>query len=55
MSVTVEESPQVIGAGIDNKDVESIKSFVKKNKVALLQFWNGEIDSADFSKVLKKI
>lgn len=44
-SVTIEDNPKVIGnvGNIRSRDVESIKSFVVRNKDILLKYWNLDI------------
>ena len=51
-TITISEEPAVIGEirDLTTKDIEQLVSFVVKNRKALLEYWNEEIDTAELIK-----
>lgn len=51
-TVTISEEPEVIGeiGDLTTKDIEHLVNFVIRNKKALLEYWNEEIDTAELIK-----
>lgn len=54
--MTVCDSPEVegeIGAILSSDDILYFKAFIKKYKMTLLGYWNGELDASDLANRLR--
>ena len=54
VTVTLTKPPKLIGT-LPGKIKKQILEFVEKNREALLQHWNAEIDSIELGRQLKKV
>jgi len=56
VSVTIEDTPRIIGKGLSTRDSKQVIAFIKKNKEGLLKVWRDEIDPISFvTDLLKKL
>ena len=55
VSITIEDSPKIIGKGLSSKDFELVKKFIIDNKETLINYWNERIVTSEMIQKLKKI
>lgn len=56
VSVSITDTPEIVaGEGLSNKDFELVAKYIKLNKDVLLDYWYGEIDTAELINKLKKV
>lgn len=56
VSISISDEPEIVaGEGLSNKDFELVKKYIKLNKDVLLDYWDGEIDTAELISRLVKI
>jgi hypothetical protein len=55
VSVTIADSPQVIGGSLASSDLKSVTRYIEVNREVLLEFWNGEIDTIELAQRLQSI
>ena len=55
VSVTIEDSPKVIGGELGSDDYDAVRSYIARNIPVLLAYWNGELDTLELLDQLKPI
>jgi hypothetical protein len=56
VSISISNEPEIVaGEGLSNKDFELVKKYIKLNKDVLLDYWDGEIDTAELIGRLVKV
>ncbi len=56
ISVSISDEPEIVaGEGLSTRDFNSVKNYIKLNKDVLLDYWYGEIDTAELISKLKKV
>ncbi len=55
VSVSISDDPEIVaGEGLSNNDFEHVQEYIRRNKDVLLDYWYGEIDTAELIGRLKK-
>lgn len=55
VTVTIEDKPRVIGGSLKPPHLDAVVAYIALNRVALLAYWNGEIDTADLLQNLNSL
>ncbi len=56
VSVSINDKPEIVaGIGLNTKDFELVRQYIKINKDILLDYWYGNIDTAELVTGLVKI
>jgi hypothetical protein len=55
VSMTISDDPKVIGKGLRGEDEKLIRDFVIKNKDVLLDYWEGNLDTAEMVQLINKV
>jgi len=54
VTVTIEDEPKVIGGTLERANYEAA-AYIAANREALLEHWNGAIDTVELTQRLKSI
>jgi hypothetical protein len=56
VSISIGDEPDIVaGTGLSYHDIELIRKYIKLNKEALLDYWYGNIDTAELIEKLVKL
>lgn len=56
VSVSITEPPEIMaGTGLSQTDLKLVQEYILLNKKALLEYWQGEIDTLELLEKLQKI